>query len=121
MATLLMNLRHVPDDEADEVRVLLAEHDIGYYETPPSRWGISMGGIWLRDDTEMERAKRLLAEYQAERQRRMRADYEERRRQGTAETLADSLRRQPLRVLVYAAIVGLILYLLITPFFGLAE
>lgn len=120
MTTLLMNLRHVPDDEADEVRALLAEHGIGFYETPPSRWGISMGGIWLRDDTEAARARQLLAEYQAERARRMRAAYDERRRQGTAETLADSVRRQPLRVLAYAAIVGLILYLLITPFLGLA-
>lgn len=120
MTTLLMNLRNVPDDEADEVRALLAEHGIGYYETPPSRWGISMGGIWLRDDNEAERARDLLAAYQAERQRRMRADYEERRRQGTAETLPGSIRRQPLRMLVYAAVVGLILYLLITPFFRLA-
>lgn len=120
MTTLLMNLRHVPDDEAEEVRALLAEHGIGYYETPPSRWGISMGGIWLSDDSEAGRARELLAAYQAERARRMRAAYEERRRRGEAETLGDSMRRQPLRWLVYAAVVGLILYLLITPFFGLA-
>jgi hypothetical protein len=33
MAKLLLNLRNVPDDEADDVRALLDEHDIAYYET----------------------------------------------------------------------------------------
>ena len=45
----LMNLRHVPDDEADEIRALFEEHGVRYYETPPSRWGISMGGFWVHD------------------------------------------------------------------------
>ncbi len=49
MSKLLMNLRHVPEDEADEVRALLDEHAIAYYETKPSRWGISSGGIWIAD------------------------------------------------------------------------
>ncbi|MDD3518311.1 MAG: DUF6164 family protein, partial [Chromatiales bacterium] len=31
-----MNLRHVPDEEADDVRALLAEHDLDFYETPPN-------------------------------------------------------------------------------------
>ncbi|MFO7288296.1 MAG: DUF6164 family protein, partial [Gammaproteobacteria bacterium] len=48
MAKLLLNLRGVPDDEADEIRALLEEHGIAFYETPPSRWGVSAGGIWLR-------------------------------------------------------------------------
>ena len=44
----LMNLRHVPDDEAEEIRALFEAHEVRYYETPPSRWGISMGGFWVR-------------------------------------------------------------------------
>jgi len=47
MTTLLLNLRRVPDDEADEVRALLERHDIPFYETTPSLWGVSAGGIWL--------------------------------------------------------------------------
>ena len=49
MAKLLLNLRHVPQDEADEVRELLSTNGIDYYETRPSLWGISAGGIWLHD------------------------------------------------------------------------
>lgn len=55
----LMNLRHVPDDEADEIRALFEDHEIRYYETPPSKWGISMGGFWVHDDDEAVRAGRV--------------------------------------------------------------
>ena len=39
MAKFLMNLRDVPDDEADEVRALLDANGFGWYETKPSFWG----------------------------------------------------------------------------------
>ncbi|MCX7041690.1 MAG: DUF6164 family protein, partial [Gammaproteobacteria bacterium] len=32
MSKLLLNLRNVPDDEADDVRALLDAHGIAYYE-----------------------------------------------------------------------------------------
>ena len=51
MSKLLLNLRNVPDDESDDVRALLLAHRIESYETQPSRWGISYGGIWVSDDT----------------------------------------------------------------------
>ncbi len=116
MAKLLLNLRNVPDDEADEVRSLLNEHDIAYYETPPNRWGISMGAIWLRHDGDADHAKRLLADYQAERQRRMRAAYEQRLREGTADTLMSKARKEPVRVVAYLGVVVLLLYLVLMPF-----
>ncbi|MGV8932232.1 MAG: DUF6164 family protein, partial [Luteimonas sp.] len=44
MSKLLLNLRQVLDDEADDVRAFLDAHQLEYYETTPSRWGISYGG-----------------------------------------------------------------------------
>jgi hypothetical protein len=41
MTKLLLNLRNVPDDEADDVRALLDDHDIAYYETSPGFSSIS--------------------------------------------------------------------------------
>lgn len=120
MPTLLLNLRHVPDDEADEIRALLAAHHIHFYETPPNRWGISMGGIWIGDDDQAVQARRLLDEYQDERARRARADYEVRRRDGTAETIVDRFRSHPLRSLLFTAIAAGLLYLLTRPFFLIA-
>ena len=72
MTTLLLNLRQVPDDEAEEVRTLLNEQQIPFYETTPSLWGISSGGIWLTNPTDRERAKALMEDYQQQRTRRER-------------------------------------------------
>ena len=67
MAKLLLNLRHVPDDEADDVRAMLDAARIGFYETPPSVFGISAGGIYVRENDDVPEAKRLMADSQAQR------------------------------------------------------
>lgn len=115
MSKLLLNLRHVPDDEVDEVRALLDAASIGYYETPPNRWGISAGGIWIRNDSDVPEAKRLMAEYQRYRQARARAEHAEALRNGTAHTFVDILRTQPLRVGLTAIAIALVLGLLALP------
>ena len=100
MSKLLLNLYQVPDDEADDVRALLTGHQIAFYETRPSRWGISSGGIWITEDEAVAEARRLMADYQAQRQARVRSEYAVARRDGTAETLWTMLRDQPARVLL---------------------
>ncbi|MDZ7749480.1 MAG: DUF6164 family protein [Halofilum sp. (in: g-proteobacteria)] len=120
MARLLLNLRNVPADEADEVRALLETHRLAFYETAPGPLGITAGAIWLRHDEQHEQARALLASYQAERARRQRAAHEERLRAGTAETLLGRARQRPLATLSYVAIMAVLLYFTIRPFFGLA-
>ncbi len=115
MSKLLLNLRDVPDDEADDVRRFLNSGGIGYYETPPSWWGISAGGIWIRDDGEVAEAKRLMAKYQRERQARAREERAEAERNGTAETFAHVLRTQPLRVALTVITIALLLGLVAVP------
>ncbi|MGO2134349.1 DUF6164 family protein [Marinobacter sp.] len=95
----LMNLRHVPDDEAEEIRALFDEHEVRFYETPPSRWGISMGGFWVHDTEEAERAKVLLQDYQRQRMQSQRETYEAWRLQGEGGGIWYMLRRKPLRTL----------------------
>jgi hypothetical protein len=113
MSKLLLNLRHVPDDEADDVRRFLDSGGIGYYETKPTIWGTS-GGIWI-DDGDVAEAKRLMAEYQRERQARARAERAEAERDGTAETFVDVLRTQPLQVALTVIGIALILALMAVP------
>jgi hypothetical protein len=115
MSRLLLNLRDVPDDEADDVRRFLESSGIGYYETRPSLWGISGGGIWIRDDGDVAEAKRLMAEYQRERQARVREQRVEAERNGTAETFADVLRTRPLRVVLTVIVIALLLGLMAAP------
>ncbi len=119
MARLLLNLRYVPDDEAQEVRELLDRHGVACYETRPSRWGISAGAIWLSDNRDADRARSLLADYQRERQARVRAEHEAARRAGEVPTLWTVAREQPLRLLGLVAAIAFVLALTMIPFFML--
>lgn len=121
MATVLMNLRDVPEEEAQEVRELLAKHRILFYETPPSRWGISMGAIWLSDKRQEEEARQLIAQYQRKRRAKIRVNHERLKREGSAETLLDNIRNRPFKVLLYFVAAALILYFSIRPFFSLGN
>jgi hypothetical protein len=113
MSKLLLNLRGVPDDEADDVRRFLDSAGIGYYETQPTRWGTS-GCIWV-DDGAIAEAKRLMAAYQTERHARARAERAEAERNGTAPTFVDVLRRQPVQVVLTVLAIALILALMAVP------
>ncbi len=115
----LMNLRHVPDDEADEIRDLFESHDVPYYETPPSRWGISMGGFWVRDDDEAARARLLLEEYQQQRLQTQRESYEQQCASGEAGSLWLMVRRRPVRTLAAALAIMVVAGLSLLPFIHL--
>lgn len=115
MATLLLNLRNVPDDEADEVRAMLDEHGILFYETQPNRWGISAGAIWIADASAAMRAQALMADYQGARQARIRAEFALAQQQGTAPTWWSMIRDEPLRVVVTVLATALVLGLAALP------
>jgi hypothetical protein len=110
MAKILFRLRGVPDDEAEEVRELLAARGIDHYETPPGNWGISMPAIWLRDESRLDEARALLDEYQRNRQARAREEYDRLKREGRHPQILDKLRQEPLNVVVSLAVVALVLY-----------
>lgn len=119
MAKLLLNLRHVPDDEAEEVRDMLDSAGIEFYETPPNRWGITVGGIWVRNEDDMPRARSLMADYQQERQARALEEREARRREGREESFWTWFSEQPVRVVASLLGAGLIIYLMLLPFLGM--
>jgi hypothetical protein len=115
MAKLLLNLRHVPDDEADDVRAFLDAARIEHYETRPGPFGISAGGIWVRNDADVPEAKRRMAEYQRQRAERVRAQHAQAVRDGTAETFSDIARANPLRVALIVVAIALLLGLMALP------
>lgn len=115
MAKLLLNLRNVPDDEADDVRELLDANGIAWYETKPGPWRISVGGIWISEDAAIVEAKRLMAEYQQARGERARAEYAAAVRDGTAETFLSQLRAEPFRVVLTVVAIILLLGLVALP------
>lgn len=116
MSALLMNLRYVPEDETADVRALLDEQGIPWYETPPSMWGISAGGIWLRDSADRDRAKSLLADYQRRRGADQRAAWQQARARGTAPTLWTTLKTSPIRTLAFLIAVLVLVLISLVPF-----
>jgi hypothetical protein len=106
---MLLNLRHVPDDESDDVRALLDENGIGWYETRPNRWGISAGAIWISEVGDVLEARRLMAQYQQSRQLQAREQREIDRREGREPSFLDVLRNEPARVVL--TLVGILLML----------
>lgn len=115
MSKLLLNLRHVPDDEADDVRAMLEESAIAFYETKPSIWGLSAGGIFVTEDADIVEARRLMADYQSRRSTRVRAEYEAAKRDGTAETFGTILRDEPVRVVLTVLAIAFLLALVALP------
>jgi len=67
MSILFFNLRGVPADEADDVRQLLQENNIDFYETSAGMLGISLPAIWLHHQDDMPTAQRLFESYQQQR------------------------------------------------------
>jgi hypothetical protein len=115
MSMLLMNLRNVPDDEADDVRAMLDAQEIAFYETRPSIWGVSAGGIWVTEDAAFAAARRAMNDYQQQRAARARAEYAAARRAGTADTFVTMLRADPARVAMSVLGILLVLVLLALP------
>ena len=119
MSALAFRLRNVPQEEAEEVRALLEEHDIECYETTAGNWGIAMPGIWVNNDEDLPRARTLINDYQRQRSETQRQAYEQDLRSGSTNTLLQRIRSQPLRVVGIILFCLFILYVTINPFLQL--
>ena len=117
MAVLLLNLRDVPEDEVAEVCAVLDEAGIEWYETKPSLWGVSGGGIWLADEAREPEARRRLADYQAERVRRAREQRQRDLEDGRAPSAWAAFREHPLRAMATVLGILMMLGLATLPFF----
>lgn len=82
MSVLFFSLRGVPDDEADDIRSLLTENQIDFYETSAGNWGISLPALWLIDKENLPTAQRLFDAYQNQRQIEQRTLYKQRKANG---------------------------------------
>lgn len=121
MAILLMNLRNVPADELEEIHALLEVHAIDVYETSAGTWSISLPGLWLNDESRFTEARALLDAYGAERQERVRREQAALKEAGKARTLLDIARENPLRFVLYLALIGVTAWFSIAPFLQVAQ
>jgi len=114
MAVLIFKLRYVPEDEAHEIRELLRDNDIDFYETSAGAFGISMPGLWLKNETQLIEARQLIDEYQQLRLDRAHESY----KQGTPRTFMDMFKEAPVRYLSSILAIILICYFMIFHFFN---
>lgn len=119
MAKLIFSLRNVPEDEAEDIRALLNEHGIEYYETSAGNWGISVPAIWLHNKEDYTKTRALIDAYQKERFVTQRTLFEQSKHEGKNRTLLDIIREDPLRFILYIAIIIVLLYFSIKPFLHL--
>lgn len=119
MAKIFFRLRNVPEDEANDVRQILDDSSIPWFETSAGRWGISFPAIWLRDDGDLQRARELLDQYQVERSLRFKMESAERQQRGEQETVVSQFFRKPLRSILAAMFIIVVVYFSISPFLSM--
>jgi len=121
MAKKIFGLRGVPDDEADDIRQILSENQIEFYETAAGNWGVSMPAIWLEDEQQYTQAKELIDVYQAERLVRTRDEYERQKQAGEVESPADRLKRDPVSYILTVVFILFLLYIFIGTFVSIGN
>lgn len=119
MSTLVFKLRNVPEDEAQDVRDLLDNHHIEFYETTAGNWGIAMPGLWV-DDGDVQRSRELLSEYQNARSAEQRKQYVESVARGENPAWYEPFVTRPWATLGTVLFCLFIVYALVSPFIRLA-
>ena len=116
MPTLLFKLTHVPDEEAQDIRNLLSENDIRFYETDAGFWRVGLDAIWVPDETQLCQARELMRAYQIDRTARQKQNYAELVEQGQAPDLWQKFRAQPVRFVGFILAIVFVLTLTLIPF-----
>jgi hypothetical protein len=116
MARLLFKLAQVPDDEAQEIRALLNEHRIDYYETDAGFFRVGLDAIWLADGTQEERARELIREYQAARVIREQQNYAQLVEAGQVPSVWQVFCARPIRFIASAIAIIFVAGLTLLPF-----
>jgi hypothetical protein len=116
MARLLFKLAQVPDEESQEIRVLLDEHQIHYYETDAGYFRVGLDAIWLADGAQEQQARELIKQYQHERAAREQENYAQLVEAGQAPTVWQHFCAQPVRFLALVAAIIFVAGLTLVPF-----
>lgn len=119
MPTLVFRLRNVPEDEANDIRAIMDDSELDWYETSAGNWGIAMPAIWVKNDEDTPKARELINHYQSHRQSAQRNDYLNAVETGTAPSLSRRIREQPLKVAGILLFCLFILYVTLNPFLQL--
>jgi hypothetical protein len=121
MAKLIFKLKSVSYEEADDIKKLLSENKIDFYESPAGNWEISMHALWLNDEAQYSQAKQLIDEYQVKRSQIIRLETQQKIDQGEYETFIQRLFNKPIQFFTALTIIIFILYFSIMPFLEIGQ
>ena len=120
MARLLFKLANVPDDEAEEIRALLSDNNIAFYETDAGFWRVGLDAIWLPNSEQEAQARELIGTYQQQRRAHQQAVYAELAEQGDIPSVWQRAAQHPLRFAGLVLAIVFVLGLTLMPFVMLA-
>ena len=66
MAIRLLGYSGLPKEDIANIKYLLSERNIQYYETPPGNWGASMAALWVYTEDAYIDALQIINNYQKE-------------------------------------------------------
>lgn len=110
MSKLLFSLRGVPEDEAEEIKNLLTDNSINYYETSAGNWGISMPALWIKNEEQLAEAGKLLTDYHLQRAITQRSLYEQLKKEGKHKSFWDIFIANPMQFFIYIIAIFFVLY-----------
>mgnify|MGYP003576504646 CR=1 FL=1 len=116
MARLLFKLSNVPDDEAQDIREVLNNHDIHFYETNAGFFRVGLDPIWLADGSQEEQARELIRSYQAERVVRQQENYAQLVEAGQVPSVWQRFCAQPIRFIALVVAILFVAALTVVPF-----
>lgn len=117
MAKLIFKLNNVPDDEANEIRELLETAEVDFYETTAGNFGLSFAALWLRDERQLEQAKKLIQEYQSERYKKAVESNQLLKQTGQSLSYWQILKQSPIKTPAAIIFIIVIAYFSVLPFF----
>jgi len=117
MSYLIFKLNSVPEDEANEVRQLLDDADIPFYETDSGRWGLGYAAIWTKEKDILESAKNLIQEYQISRYKKVSEQHHKMEQAGEKISRFEFFLTSPIRFSLLIIFAGALAYFTVIPFF----
>lgn len=110
MAKKVYDTNWASSEEVSDILALLQRHAIPHYETPKGIFGLSVGAIWVKDDSDYETARQIIEEYDKARALRVRQQHESAARgTGLVATLLNVRRlivERPHEALLYVVIIA---------------
>ena len=104
-------MRHVPEDEARDVRDLLQKNNIEFFETFSGNWSISIPAIWVSRDDQYTEARKIIDLYQTERANKAKKELLDHEIKGVKLRVSDVFIQKPLRFIFSLLAIIIVLYI----------